>query len=96
MLCRLTGQDQSAGPCALWSGALSFEQLALAVDAPAVTGEGASELYADEWLGFSAAKLEATLEKAGVANVQTSVVHKEAEKPQFRTLLTVGDRTHPR
>ena len=32
------------------------------------------------------------LEKAGFVNVQTSVVHKEAETPQFQTLLAVADK----
>jgi len=55
--------------------------------------EEARELYADEWLGFSEAELEAMLEKAGFRNVQTSVVHKETETPQFQTLLAIGDKT---
>ncbi len=54
--------------------------------------EEARELYADEWLGFSESDLEAMLEKAGFAHVQTSVVHKEPETPQFQTLLAVGDK----
>jgi ArsR family transcriptional regulator len=54
--------------------------------------EEARELYADEWLGFSEAELEAMLEKAGFGSVQTSVVHKEPETPQFQTLLAVGDK----
>jgi ArsR family transcriptional regulator len=54
--------------------------------------EEARELYADEWLGFSEAELESMLEKAGFARVQTSVVHKEPEAPQFQTLLVVGDK----
>jgi ubiquinone/menaquinone biosynthesis C-methylase UbiE/DNA-binding transcriptional ArsR family regulator len=54
--------------------------------------EEARELYADEWLGFSEAELEAMLEKAGFRNVQTSIVHKEQETPQFRTLLAIGDK----
>jgi ubiquinone/menaquinone biosynthesis C-methylase UbiE len=50
--------------------------------------EEARELYADEWLGFSESELEAMLgEKAGFTQVQTSVVHKEPETPQFQTLL---------
>jgi ubiquinone/menaquinone biosynthesis C-methylase UbiE/DNA-binding transcriptional ArsR family regulator len=55
--------------------------------------EEARELYADEWLGFSESELEVMLEKAGFAKVQTSVVHKEPETPQFQTLLAVGDKT---
>jgi ubiquinone/menaquinone biosynthesis C-methylase UbiE/biotin operon repressor len=54
--------------------------------------EEARELYADEWLGFSESELEAMLEKAGFTHVQTSVVHKEPETPQFQTLLAVGDK----
>src|ERR1700709_296292 len=52
--------------------------------------EEARELYADEWLGFSETELEAMLEKAGFTAIQTSVVHKEAETPQFQTLLAVA------
>jgi ArsR family transcriptional regulator len=52
--------------------------------------EEARELYADEWLGFSEAEVEAMLEKAGFTEVQTSVVHKEPETPHFQTLLAVG------
>ena len=54
--------------------------------------EEARELYADEWLGFSEPELEEMLEKAGFLNVQTSVVHKEPETPQFQTLLAVADK----
>ncbi|MGD0731508.1 MAG: metalloregulator ArsR/SmtB family transcription factor [Terracidiphilus sp.] len=54
--------------------------------------EEARELYADEWLGFSETELESMLEKAGFNNMQTSVVHKEAEAPQFQTLLAVADK----
>lgn len=54
--------------------------------------EEARELYADEWLGFSEVELETMLEKAGFVNVQTSVVHKEPETPQFQTLLAVANK----
>jgi ArsR family transcriptional regulator len=54
--------------------------------------EEAREMYADEWLGFGEAELEAMLEKSGFRNVQASVVHKELETPQFQTLLAVGDK----
>jgi ArsR family transcriptional regulator len=56
--------------------------------------EEARELYADEWLGFSEAELEDLLEKAGFSDVQTSVVDKEPETPQFQTLLAVGNKPH--
>jgi ubiquinone/menaquinone biosynthesis C-methylase UbiE/biotin operon repressor len=54
--------------------------------------EEARELYADEWLGFGETELETMLEKAGFSRVQTSIVHKEPETPQFQTLLAVGDK----
>jgi ArsR family transcriptional regulator len=54
--------------------------------------EEARELYADEWLGFSEAELETMLEKAGFVHIETSVVDKEPEAPQFQTLLAVADR----
>lgn len=55
--------------------------------------EEAREMYADEWLGFSEAELEAMLEKAGFDNVETTVVDKDAEAPQFQTLLATADKS---
>jgi len=54
--------------------------------------EEAREMYADEWLGFSESGMEAMLEAAGFLQVETSVVHKEPETPQFQTLLAVGNK----
>ena len=54
--------------------------------------EEAREMYADEWLGFSEAELEAMLTKAGFAKVEVAVVDKETEGPQFQTLMGVGER----
>jgi ArsR family transcriptional regulator len=54
--------------------------------------EEAREIYADEWLGFGEAEMDAMLEKAGFTNVRSSVVHKEPETPQFQTLLAVGEK----
>jgi SAM-dependent methyltransferase len=54
--------------------------------------EEAREMYADEWLGFSETELEAMLEKAGFTAIQTSIVHKEQETPQFQTLLAVASK----
>ncbi len=54
--------------------------------------EEAREMYADEWLGFSEAEVEAMLEKAGFDAVQASIVDKETETPQFQTLLAVGQK----
>jgi len=53
--------------------------------------EEARELYADEWLGFSEAELEAMLQGAGFANVEAMVVDKEPETPEFQTLLAVAN-----
>jgi ArsR family transcriptional regulator len=54
--------------------------------------EEAREVYADEWLGFSEAEIEAMLAKAGFEAVETSLVDKETEGPQFQTLLAVGHK----
>jgi ArsR family transcriptional regulator len=54
--------------------------------------EEARELYADEWLGFSESEIEAMLERSGFQEVQTSIVHKEPETPQFQTLLAVASK----
>jgi len=54
--------------------------------------EEARELYADEWLGFNESELESMLEEAGFTEVQTSIVHKEPETPQFQTLLAIANK----
>lgn len=54
--------------------------------------EQARELYADVWLGFGEGELAAMLEKAGFADVQTSVVDREPEPPHFQTLLAVAKK----
>ncbi len=54
--------------------------------------EEARELYADERLGFGEADLESMLESAGFVNVETTVVDKEPETPQFQTLLVVANK----
>jgi ubiquinone/menaquinone biosynthesis C-methylase UbiE/DNA-binding transcriptional ArsR family regulator len=54
--------------------------------------EEARELYADEWLGFGEAELEAMLGKASFSNLYTSVVHKETEAPYFQTLLAIASK----
>jgi ubiquinone/menaquinone biosynthesis C-methylase UbiE len=54
--------------------------------------EEARDLYADEWLGFSEADLEAMLQNVGFINVEAAVVDKEPETPQFQTLLVTGDK----
>ncbi|MFP5204665.1 MAG: ArsR/SmtB family transcription factor [Acidobacteriota bacterium] len=54
--------------------------------------EEAREIYADEWLGFSEAELDAMLVKAGFVKIEASIVDKESEPPQFQTVLAVGAR----
>jgi ArsR family transcriptional regulator len=54
--------------------------------------EEARELYADEWLGFSETELESMLERAGFNEIQTSIVHKDPEPPNFQTLLAVANK----
>jgi ArsR family transcriptional regulator len=54
--------------------------------------EEAREIYADEWLGFSEAELEAMLENAGFSSIETSIVDKDPEAPQFQTLLAVANK----
>lgn len=52
--------------------------------------EEARELYADVWLGFGEGELAAMLEKAGFAGIETAVVDREPEPPNFQTLLAVA------
>jgi ArsR family transcriptional regulator len=54
--------------------------------------EEARELYADERLGFTESELEGMLQSAGFTGIQTSLVDKEQESPQFQTLLAVADK----
>jgi ubiquinone/menaquinone biosynthesis C-methylase UbiE/DNA-binding HxlR family transcriptional regulator len=54
--------------------------------------EEARELYADEWLGFTESELESMLAAAGFTAIQTSVVDKDLDAPQFQTLLAVAEK----
>jgi ubiquinone/menaquinone biosynthesis C-methylase UbiE len=54
--------------------------------------EQARELYADVWLGFSEGELAAMLEKAGFVDIETAVVDREPEPPNFQTLLAVAKK----
>jgi ubiquinone/menaquinone biosynthesis C-methylase UbiE/DNA-binding HxlR family transcriptional regulator len=54
--------------------------------------EEARELYADEWLGFTESELEQMLAAAGFTQIQTSIVDKDPEAPQFQTLLAVAEK----
>ena len=54
--------------------------------------EEAREMYADLWLGFSQVEVIGFLRGSGFRDIQTSVVHREAEAPYFETVLAVGDK----
>jgi ubiquinone/menaquinone biosynthesis C-methylase UbiE len=54
--------------------------------------EEARELYADEWLGFSEAELEAMLEQAAFQAINVCIVDKDLEAPQFQTLLATANK----
>ncbi len=54
--------------------------------------EEAREIYADLWLGFTEVELRRFLCTAGFREVQTSIVHREAEAPHFETLLAVAGK----
>ncbi len=54
--------------------------------------EKARELYADRWLGFAENTLHAWLKTAGFENVEVTSVAKEAEEPQFETVLATGTK----
>ncbi len=54
--------------------------------------EEARDLYADEWLGFTEAELEAMLQKAGFISIEATIVDKESEPLQFQTLLAVATK----
>jgi SAM-dependent methyltransferase/DNA-binding HxlR family transcriptional regulator len=49
--------------------------------------EEARDLYADQWLGFAEAELESMLEQAGFTAIETTIVDKEPDPPNFQTLL---------
>ena len=54
--------------------------------------EEARALYADVWLGFSEVELRRMLSDAGFKDVNTSLVHREAEAPHFETILAAGNK----
>jgi ubiquinone/menaquinone biosynthesis C-methylase UbiE len=54
--------------------------------------EEARELYADVWLGFAQAEVEQFFRSAGLRDVFTAVVDREADPPHFQTLLAIGTR----
>jgi ArsR family transcriptional regulator len=52
--------------------------------------ERARELYADHWLGFSEVELHQFLEKAGLREIEVSVVAREKQGPHFQTVFATG------
>lgn len=52
--------------------------------------EEAREMYADLWLGFSEVELRRFLCQAGFREVETKIVHREADPPHFETVLAAG------
>ena len=52
--------------------------------------EPARELYADVWLGFSQVDLLTQLKQAGFENIDISIVDREAESPNFETVMAIG------
>jgi ubiquinone/menaquinone biosynthesis C-methylase UbiE len=54
--------------------------------------EEAREMYADVWLGFTELELRKFLKKSGFRNVQTAIVHREAEPPHFATVSALADK----
>jgi len=55
--------------------------------------EEAREMYADEWLGFAEADLESMMQKAGFTSIEVGIVDRDAEAPQFQTLLATAQKT---
>jgi ubiquinone/menaquinone biosynthesis C-methylase UbiE/biotin operon repressor len=54
--------------------------------------EEAREMYADLWLGFTEVEIEKYLAGAGFQNVETAIVHREAEAPYLETVLATGEK----
>ncbi len=52
--------------------------------------ESARELYADLWLGFSEVQFDEMLREAGFRDIQIAVVDREAEPPNFQTVLATA------
>lgn len=50
----------------------------------------ARELYADVWLGFGEAEMQAMLSSAGFEKVETTLLSRETEPPHFQPLLAQG------
>ncbi len=53
----------------------------------------AKELYGDIWLGFTELELIKMAKQAGFTNLESAIVDKETEAPNFQTLLVTGALT---
>ncbi|MDR1144860.1 MAG: metalloregulator ArsR/SmtB family transcription factor [Verrucomicrobiales bacterium] len=56
------------------------------------TFEKARELYADQWLGFSAATLQQLLQQAKFRDIDISIVAREKQPPHFQTILATATK----
>ncbi|MEM7015636.1 MAG: class I SAM-dependent methyltransferase, partial [Verrucomicrobiota bacterium] len=52
--------------------------------------EEARDMYHDVWLGFAEVELHEFLEKAGFGEIETTIVAREKEKPNFQTILAIA------
>ncbi|HEU5351150.1 MAG TPA: metalloregulator ArsR/SmtB family transcription factor [Terracidiphilus sp.] len=57
--------------------------------------EQARELYADEWLGFAEAEIEAMLATSHFVRAEVGIVDKAPEATQFQTLLATAEKPMP-
>ena len=64
----------------------------LVLDLARHSHEQARELYADVWLGFSEVQLQQILAKAGFSEIETSIVSRETQTPNFQTLLATATK----
>jgi ubiquinone/menaquinone biosynthesis C-methylase UbiE len=55
--------------------------------------EKARDSYGDRWLGFAESDLQRWLEDAGFRKIETSIVAREEEPPNFQTILACGNST---
>jgi ubiquinone/menaquinone biosynthesis C-methylase UbiE/DNA-binding HxlR family transcriptional regulator len=55
--------------------------------------EGARELYADLWLGFTEVDMRRMLRKAGFTHIYINQVHRESKAPHFETMLATAERS---
>jgi ubiquinone/menaquinone biosynthesis C-methylase UbiE len=54
--------------------------------------DGARDLYADVWLGFSQAELATLLESAGFSDIDIAVADREPEPPHFEIVMALAQK----